>query len=150
MLQAARLGKAIDSDTTQLLVREIAASVERHPVALLSVARLKTHDDYTYMHSVAVCALMIAMARQLGFDEERTRLAGIGGLMHDLGKAAMPLDVLNKPGKLTDAEFNVMRSHPLAGAEMLRGERREPGRCRHCSSSSREDRRHGLPAQAQG
>ncbi|WP_310732482.1 HD-GYP domain-containing protein [Roseateles aquatilis] len=126
MLQAARLGKAIDSDTTQLLVREIAASVERHPVALLSVARLKTHDDYTYMHSVAVCALMIAMARQLGFDEERTRLAGIGGLMHDLGKAAMPLDVLNKPGKLTDAEFNVMRSHPLAGAEMLRANGASP------------------------
>ncbi|QPF73878.1 HD-GYP domain-containing protein [Roseateles sp. DAIF2] len=120
MLQAARLGKAIDAGTTQLLVREIAASVERQPVALLSVARLKTHDDYTYMHSVAVCALMIAMARQLGFDDERTRLAGVGGLMHDLGKAAMPLDVLNKPGRLTDAEFSVMRSHTVAGANMLR------------------------------
>ncbi|WP_349744462.1 HD-GYP domain-containing protein [Roseateles cavernae] len=120
MLQAARLGKAIDAATSQLLVNEIAASVERQPVALLSVARLKTHDDYTYMHSVAVCALMVAMARQLGFNDVRTRQAGLGGLMHDLGKAAMPLAVLNKPGRLTDAEFDIMRSHPIAGANMLR------------------------------
>jgi putative nucleotidyltransferase with HDIG domain len=120
MFRAARLGKAIDPGTTMPLVDEIAASVERQPVALLSVARLKTHDDYTYLHSVAVCALMLALARQLRLDPKQTRLAGIGGLMHDLGKAAMPLDVLNKPGKLTDTEFATMKRHPVAGAEMLR------------------------------
>ena len=120
MFQAARLGKAIDPRTTLPLVDEIADSVQRQPVALLSVARLKTHDDYTYLHSVAVCALMVALARQLEMDEAQTRRAGIGGLMHDLGKAAMPLDVLNKPGKLTEAEFSIMRDHPAAGAEMLR------------------------------
>ena len=120
MFRAARLGNAIDPGTTLPLVDEIAASVARQPVALLSVARLKTHDDYTYLHSVAVCALMVALARQLGLDEKQARLAGIGGLMHDLGKAAMPLDVLNKPGKLTEAEFEIMRRHPAAGAAMLR------------------------------
>jgi putative nucleotidyltransferase with HDIG domain len=120
MFQAARLGKAIDPRTTLPLVDEIAASVERQPIALLSVARLKTHDDYTYLHSVAVCALMVALARQLEMDEAQARLAGIGGLMHDLGKSAMPLDVLNKPGTLTDAEFAIMKRHPAAGAELLR------------------------------
>jgi putative nucleotidyltransferase with HDIG domain len=120
MLQAARLGKAIDPRTTLPLVDEIAASVERQPVALLSVARLKTHDDYTYLHSVAVCALMVALARQLEMDEAQVRLAGVGGLMHDLGKSVMPLEVLNKPGKLTDAEFATMKRHPAAGAEILR------------------------------
>lgn len=94
----ARLGKAVDPSTTLPLVGEIAASVLRQPHALISVARIKTHDDYTYLHSVAVCALMLSLARHLDLDEEQTRLAGIGGLMHDLGKAAMPLEVLNKPG----------------------------------------------------
>ena len=120
MFNEARLGKAIDPNATLPLVDEIASSIERHPIALLSVARLKTHDDYTYLHSVAVCALMLSLARQLRLSEEHTRLAGIGGLMHDLGKAAMPLDVLNKPGKLTDAEFEIMKGHPAAGAELLR------------------------------
>ena len=119
MFHAARLGKAIDPVTTLHLVDEIAASVERHPIALLSVARLKTHDDYTYLHSVSVCALMLSLARQLDLDEEQTHLAGAGGLMHDLGKSAMPLDVLNKPGKLTDEEFDVVKRHPAAGAQML-------------------------------
>jgi HD-GYP domain-containing protein (c-di-GMP phosphodiesterase class II) len=86
MFHAARLGKAIDAGSTDSLVDEIAASVERHPAALLSVARLKTHDDYTYLHSVAVCALMLSLARQLELDERQTRLAGIGGLMHDMAK----------------------------------------------------------------
>jgi putative nucleotidyltransferase with HDIG domain len=126
MFHAARLGKAVDPGATLPLVDEIAASVERHPVALLSVARLKTHDNYTYLHSVAVCALMLSLARQLELDARQTRLAGIGGLMHDLGKAAMPLEVLNKPGKLTRAEFAVIRRHPADGAEMVRACGAEP------------------------
>ncbi|WP_343297194.1 HD-GYP domain-containing protein [Pseudomonas aeruginosa] len=127
MFQEARLGKAVDPSTTLPLVGEIAASVLRQPHALISVARIKTHDDYTYLHSVAVCALMLSLARHLDLDEEQTRLAGIGGLMHDLGKAAMPLEVLNKPGKLTDAEFAIMKRHPVEGAKMLRAGGAEPG-----------------------
>lgn len=119
MFQAVRLGKAIDQSSTLPLIEEIAASIERQPMALLSVARLKTHDNYTYLHSVAVCGLMLALARQLGLDKEQTRLAGLGGLMHDIGKAAMPLEVLNKPGKLTDAEYAIMKNHSVAGAKML-------------------------------
>jgi putative nucleotidyltransferase with HDIG domain len=93
--------------------------VSRNPGALISLARLKTADDYTYMHSVAVCALMVALARELGMDEAQTRAAGTAGLLHDLGKAVMPLDVLNKPGKLTDAEFAIIRSHPEEGYRLL-------------------------------
>lgn len=119
MFEDARMGKAIDPQATAPLVDEIAAAVAHNAAAILSVARLKTHDDYTYLHSVAVAALMVALANQLGFDKERTRLAGMGGLMHDLGKAFMPLEVLNKPGKLTDAEFEIMKGHPVAGARIL-------------------------------
>jgi putative nucleotidyltransferase with HDIG domain len=126
MFHAARLGKAIDPGAADSLVEEIAASIERHPAALLSVARLKTHDDYTYLHSVAVSALMLSLARQLELDARQTRLAGIGGLMHDLGKAAMPREVLRKPGKLTDDEFAIVKRHPAEGAEMLRAGGADP------------------------
>jgi putative nucleotidyltransferase with HDIG domain len=93
--------------------------VLRNPGALISLARLKTADDYTYMHSVAVCGLMVSLARQLGLDEKEVREAGMAGLMHDLGKAVMPMAVLNKPGKLTDDEVDVIKSHPAEGHRLL-------------------------------
>ena len=101
------------------LVAEISGSVARNPGALISLARLKNKDDYTYMHSVAVCALMVALARQMQLDEAQIRSAGLGGLLHDMGKAVSPPEILNKPGKLTDEEFAIMRQHPLAGHAML-------------------------------
>jgi len=119
MFQEARMGKTVDAAGAQRLVDEISDSVARNANALISLARLKTADDYTYMHSVAVCAMMIALARQLGLDELQTRSAGLAGLLHDLGKAAMPMHVLNKPGKLTEAEFGVMKSHPAEGHKLL-------------------------------
>jgi putative nucleotidyltransferase with HDIG domain len=119
MFHEARMGKAVDAEAAAELVEEIASSVMRNPGALISLARLKTVDDYTYMHSVAVCALMIAVGRQLGLDDKQIRDAGTAGLLHDLGKALMPMDVLNKPGKLTDAEFAIIKSHPEEGHRML-------------------------------
>jgi HD-GYP domain-containing protein (c-di-GMP phosphodiesterase class II) len=119
MFQEARMGKAVNMDDAEPLVLEIAASVWRNPSALINVARLKTQDDYTYMHSVAVCALMIALGKEMGMDEKQVAEAGMGGLVHDLGKAMMPMDVLNKPGKLTDEEFTIIKSHPEKGHELL-------------------------------
>jgi HD-GYP domain-containing protein (c-di-GMP phosphodiesterase class II) len=119
LFHEARLGRAVDTQDCLPLVDEISASVFRHPGALISLARLKTRDDYTYMHSVAVCALMVALGRQLGFDDARCREAGLAGLVHDLGKALVPLEVLNKPGKLTDAEFALMKTHPERGHDLL-------------------------------
>ena len=120
MFSDLRLGKTVEQESVVPLVEEIAASVWRNPAAMISVARLKSHDDYSYMHSVAVSALMLALARQLKLDDRLVRVAGVGGLMHDLGKAFMPLDILNKPGRLTDEEFGVMKTHPEAGARALR------------------------------
>jgi HD-GYP domain-containing protein (c-di-GMP phosphodiesterase class II) len=119
MFQQARMGRAIDSERAGALVNEISASVLRNPGALISVARLKTVDDYTYMHSVAVCALMIALGRQLDLAEPEIREAGLAGLLHDVGKMAIPLAILNKPGKLTGEEFALVQSHPVAGHRML-------------------------------
>jgi putative nucleotidyltransferase with HDIG domain len=120
MFEEARMGKAVSTGAAGELVEEISSSVLRNPGALISLARLKTADDYTYMHSVAVCALMVALARQLGLDEQQTREAGLAGLLHDLGKALMPMQVLNKPGKLTDDEFAIIKGHPEEGYRLLK------------------------------
>lgn len=116
----ARLGKAVSSERCLPLVEEVAGSVARNPSALISLARLKTKDDYTYMHSVAVCALMVALARQLGLDEAQTREAGMAGLLHDIGKMMVPLELLNKAGPLTEPEFGQVRCHPRRGYEALK------------------------------
>ena len=119
MFQEARMGKAIEAEAAMPLVEEISNSILRNPGALISLARLKTADDYTYLHSVAVCALMIALARQLGLSDDETRDAGMAGLLHDLGKALIPMEILNKPGKLTDGEFTIVKTHPKKGYELL-------------------------------
>lgn len=119
MFQEARMGKAVDHEAAGALVDEISSSVMRNPGALISLARLRSADDYTYMHSVAVCALMVALARQLSLDDKQTRDAGMAGLLHDLGKALMPMEVLNKPGKLTEEEFRIIKGHPVEGHRLL-------------------------------
>jgi HD-GYP domain-containing protein (c-di-GMP phosphodiesterase class II) len=119
MFAEVRLGKAIEPGECVALVDDVVESINRHPDALLSLARLKNADEYTYMHSVAVCALMVSLGRQLGLDDTQCRDAGMAGMLHDLGKAAMPQDILNKPGKLTDQEFDIIKTHPVRGYEML-------------------------------
>lgn len=122
MFSEARMGRAVDASSAPGLVSEIADSVTRNPSALISLARIKTADEYTFMYSVAVCALMVGLARQMGLNDEATQQAGLAGLLHDLGKAHIPLEILNKPGKLSDAEFALMRGHPGAGHALLQGQ----------------------------
>lgn len=121
MFQEVRMGNAIKVSDAAPLVDEISESITRNPEAFLNLARLKTKDDYTYMHSVAVCALMIALGKQLGLTGAYLKEAGLAGLLHDVGKMMIPDDVLNKPGKLTDEEFDIIKQHPRKGWELLQG-----------------------------
>ncbi|MCE4056930.1 HD-GYP domain-containing protein [Pseudomonas sp. Au-Pse12] len=120
MFQEVRMGQALHMHQAEELVLQMRQSLLRHPDALISLARLKSADDYTYMHSVAVCALMLATARQLGLSEDYIRLAGIAGLLHDVGKLTIPDSILNKPQKLSDSEFEQVKLHPEAGGVILR------------------------------
>ena len=119
MFQDARMGQAVSYEAAGEVVNEITSSVLRNSGALISLARLKTADDYTYMHSVAVSGLMVALAKQLNLDSDMIHEVGMAGLLHDLGKAFTPHDVLNKPGKLTDDEFAIMKRHPVDGHKVL-------------------------------
>ncbi|PBP83866.1 metal-dependent phosphohydrolase [Pseudomonas syringae] len=119
MFTEARMGRAMDVDNVQLLVEEISNSILRHPHALISLSRLKTSDEYTYMHSVAVCALMVALAKRMGMPDDQIREAGVAGLMHDVGKMMIAPAVLNKPGRLTRDEFEIMKAHPELGVKIL-------------------------------
>lgn len=119
MFKEIRMGNTISASDVKPVVTEISSSVARNPDALINVARLKTADDYTYMHSVAVCAMMTSLAIQLDMTDEEVEQAALGGLLHDVGKARMPVEVLNKEGKLTDEEYKIIKTHARVGYEML-------------------------------
>jgi len=119
MFGEARMGNTVSMAEAREVVDEITASVSRHPLALITLARLKTSDNYTYMHSVAVCAMMVALARHLDMTEDQVRDAGYAGLLHDVGKMTVPDAILNKPGQLSDDEFQIIKSHPEKGREIL-------------------------------
>lgn len=103
--------------------QEVVFSVASHLAAgedLLRPARaLKGHDDYTFTHALNVCVIATALGRRLGVTEARLKALSLAALCHDVGKEKIPLEVLNKPGALDDAERALMNRHPLSGAAIL-------------------------------
>ena len=120
MFSDIRLGRPIEPDSATRLVQQMHVSIQRNPHALISLARIKTADNYTYLHSMAVCALMMALAQRMRMGEEEVRMAGLAGLLHDVGKCRIPLHILNKPGALTPDEWSTMQDHSRLGAQLLR------------------------------
>ena len=88
---------------------------------VLPLAPLKSHDDYTFVHSVNVSLLTLAQARSFGFAGDALHAIGVAALLHDVGKLKIPLEVLNKPGKLEGEEWTIMKSHAEVGALHLCG-----------------------------
>ncbi|MFN3475392.1 MAG: HD-GYP domain-containing protein [Blastomonas sp.] len=119
MFEAARLGQAVRLPEVLPLIDEIRDSVERNNKALTSLVRLKNKDEYTYLHSVAVCTLMINFACKLDLDDDTIRSMGVAGLLHDLGKMAVPQMILDKVERLTDDELVTIRSHPVRGHALI-------------------------------
>ncbi len=121
MFNEARMGRAIKTEDALPLVEKIASTINSNGAVLLGLSRLKTADDYTYMHSLAVCALMVALAKEKGLTGDEVRQAGMAGLLHDIGKMAVSAAILKKAGPLTDEEFIMVKNHPAAGHQMLIG-----------------------------
>ena len=97
----------------------VAQSLARNSTALLTLVRLRSKDEYTFQHSMAVGILMTRFAQQLGLSSSEVHDAGVGGILHDIGKMVVPLDILNKPGALTPEEYAVAQIHPDEGYAIL-------------------------------
>jgi HD-GYP domain-containing protein (c-di-GMP phosphodiesterase class II) len=120
----ARLGRPVDFVQSGTMVDSMIESVSRNAAAMLSLAKLRVSDEYTFTHCINVSLLAVLFGRHLGLGRDELRLLGFSGLFHDLGKARIPEEVLNKPGKLTEDEFAVMKRHPAEGFAMMREDSR--------------------------
>jgi putative nucleotidyltransferase with HDIG domain len=109
-----------DASMARTMVDGLAQAVAQNRTALLALTTLKNYDNYTFTHMVNVSILTMGQARALGIDGPLLREFGLAALMHDIGKVRTPLEVLNKPEKLTDTEFVIMKRHTVDGAEILR------------------------------
>jgi len=109
-----------DATMARTMIDGLAQAVAQNRTALLALTTLKNYDNYTFTHMVNVSILTMGQARTLGVDGPLLREFGVAALMHDIGKVRTPLEILNKPDKLTDAEFTIMRRHVVEGAEILR------------------------------
>ncbi len=121
MLQDVRMGRQVDPRQAGPAVEQITGSVLRNPGAILSLCRIKEADTYTFQHSVSVCALLVSFTNALGMDAAVVHEAGLGGLLHDTGKMKVPTEILNKPGRLTEGEFTIMKSHAALSRQLLEG-----------------------------
>jgi HD-GYP domain-containing protein (c-di-GMP phosphodiesterase class II) len=115
-----RRGENVDLRKAKPLVDEMIKSLDRNPDALMALCKLRARDDYTYAHSVNVSVLGLMFAKHMGFSREQQMQTGMAGIFHDLGKALIPLNVLNAPRSLSEEEFALLRKHPRLGYEQIK------------------------------
>lgn len=101
------------------VVRSLSLAMHAEQAMVMPLLQLKEHDQYTTTHSMNVSVLAMALGEYLELGAETVRSLGLAGLLHDLGKVCIPQDILNKPGRLTDAERQVVHAHPAVGARLL-------------------------------
>lgn len=119
ILADARLGKSLDTQRARKVVNRMTESILRNPDAMVWLSHLKKKHEYTATHSLRVCVLALVFGRHLGYDRERLNILGIGALLHDIGKLKVPNELLDKPGKLTADEYEIMKSHVPEGLKLL-------------------------------
>jgi putative nucleotidyltransferase with HDIG domain len=117
---SAKLDGMLDAGAGNQIVNSLADEVSQNRTALLALTTLKNYDSYTFTHMVNVSILTMGQARGLGIDGPLLREFGLSALLHDIGKVKTPSEILNKPEKLTDEEFEILRRHTVEGAEILR------------------------------
>lgn len=114
-----RLGKQIEVEKVAPVVEKITDSILHNKDALICLTRLKQANEYTFQHSVSVCALMVSFSRALGHDRAATNEIGVGALLHDVGKMKVPEAILNKETQLSENEFGLMKSHVVHSSLIL-------------------------------
>lgn len=121
-----RLGRSIDVASAQSAVSELADVLEEHEAALVWLTRIKRRDDYTAQHCINASVLSLGLAHALDWDEKKIEHAGLAGLLHDLGKLRIDDKILNKPGPLTDEEYEIVKTHTTLGHKLLADEGQLP------------------------
>ncbi|MBB4190837.1 HD-GYP domain-containing protein (c-di-GMP phosphodiesterase class II) [Rhizobium aethiopicum] len=114
-----RNGDGVSIDRVAPVISSVSKSMDENPAVFLSVTRLKSKDEVTFLHSISVSALMILFSRHLALDEHTIQMLGTAGLLHDVGKLEVPLEVLNKAGPLEKDEIGLLRGHPEKGHAIL-------------------------------
>jgi len=118
--ESARADEIPDPSSAHSMIDGLAQAITQNRNALMALTALKEYDNYTFTHMVNVSILTMAQARGLGIEGPLLREFGLAALMHDIGKVKTPSEILNKPDKLTDEEFTIMKRHVIDGAEILR------------------------------
>lgn len=119
LLEDVRLGNSLDTSTARELVTEITESITHSPNAMTWLSHLKHRDEYTVTHCMNTCILAVTFGRYLGMSKDELELMGLGALLHDIGKMRIPLEILNKPGRLTPEEYDIVKTHAAKGHELL-------------------------------
>ena len=119
LMDDVRLGKQVELEHLEPVTEKIINSVFRNKDALISLTRIKDRDEYTFMHSVSVSALMATFARNQNMPMAVIEDVAMGGLLHDVGKMLVPNEVLSKPEQLSDEEYKIMKLHVNMGYEIL-------------------------------
>jgi putative nucleotidyltransferase with HDIG domain len=103
---------SIDFDSCKNSIFAVYEQIKTNPSAIINLLDIKTHDDYTYCHSINVGIISLALAQKMGYDDETVKLIGLGGFLHDIGKIAIPASLINKTSVLSEEEKRLMKSHP--------------------------------------
>jgi len=120
IFQDVRMGEIPSSEDAIKVVKDMAHLTMTEPHAMLALSMLKDYDNYTFTHSVNVSVLALAIGRACQLTEEQLKTLGLGGLLHDLGKLRVDVNIITKPGRLTDSEFDEIKEHPGYGAEIIK------------------------------
>jgi len=118
-MSAVQEGAQVDAVAVRTIVEEMLSSVLYDRSALLSLAAIKSWDEYVYEHSVGTCIVGMVFACTLGMSEAQILDLGIAAILHDIGKVFVPLEIVRKPGPLTEDEWSIMQTHPIIGARIL-------------------------------
>lgn len=115
----ARLSGLIDMEQAGNVAEQIVGAAQDNAAAMVGVARLKDKDQGTFLHSLAVSALMASFGRALGFEDGEVHTLALAGLLHDIGKICLPDEILHANRQLSDAEYAIVRTHPEQGRRLL-------------------------------
>lgn len=124
--------------TFRPLMEDVISDLGRHPDAMIMLTNISVTDNYLFQHSINVCVYATMLGLSFGYGKDELMTLGLGAMLHDIGKTQVPLDILRKPGKLTDAEFAEMKKHAIYGYQLLKDEPNVPLLSAHCAFQHHE------------